>query len=291
MGDMEPTASKLLLDPIGSLFGKSWARYKGHFWTLVQICLLPAFVIAVGDLLMSRQAESAVILGSIINIIGIAVTIMATVALITAIAHGMDFGHAYDRGVKLFWPAVLIAALNLFVLFGGFLIFIIPGILFIVWVAFANYALVLDGKHGLDALLTSKEYVKGYWWETFGRGLLLFVLFFVVMLVLYLPSLYFFGEVVGGAVYAILLLLFVPFSFCYSFEFYDNLRRLKPELAGQPVKEGKRLFIVFMILGIITIATLSVFAAIAPNNAGDNRAPMIPAYPPTSPITPPQTST
>ncbi|MEI6510878.1 MAG: hypothetical protein WCO25_02430 [Candidatus Uhrbacteria bacterium] len=44
---------------------------------------------------------------------------------------------------------------------GGFLLLVIPGLIFLVWFGFAQQALLLDGKRGLDALSASRDLAKG----------------------------------------------------------------------------------------------------------------------------------
>jgi len=58
-------------------------------------------------------------------------------------------------------PLIWVGLLAGFVGAGGFLLFVIPGIVFTVWFCFAQFVLVREDLRGMDALLKSREYVRG----------------------------------------------------------------------------------------------------------------------------------
>ncbi len=59
---------------------------------------------------------------------------------------------------------VWVSLLQALTIAGGILLFIVPGIIFLVWFGFAPQALLLDGKKGLDALSASRDLAKGRFW-------------------------------------------------------------------------------------------------------------------------------
>jgi hypothetical protein len=69
------------------------------------------------------------------------------------------------------------------VVWGGFMFFIVPGFIVIVLICFQQYAFVLEDKHGMSALLRSRELVVGRFWKVaflLGKfGLLLMIPFFL----------------------------------------------------------------------------------------------------------------
>jgi len=83
---------------------------------------------------------------------------------------------------------VFLMMLALWILFLlGFLLFIIPGFIFMTWYIFAIY-LVIDKKYGVNmALKESKVLVKGRFWKVFGRnlafGLLTLLIGFITALI------------------------------------------------------------------------------------------------------------
>lgn len=55
------------------------------------------------------------------------------------------------------------------IVLGGFILLIIPGILFSIWFVFVLQARVLDQKRGMTSLSASKTLVNGNWWGVFWR--------------------------------------------------------------------------------------------------------------------------
>ena len=78
-------------------------------------------------------------------------------------------GEELKTNVSLILPAALVSILTGLAVFGGFLLLIVPGIIFAMWFAFSLYALLLDDKHGTEALKYSKQLVNGRWWSVFWR--------------------------------------------------------------------------------------------------------------------------
>ncbi|HAT04080.1 MAG TPA: hypothetical protein DCS29_04945 [Candidatus Magasanikbacteria bacterium] len=73
------------------------------------------------------------------------------------------------QSLSLLWPAVLVSLISGLAIFGGFLLLVIPGIIFAIWFIFSIHALLLDNKLGTDALRFSKQLVAGRWGSVFWR--------------------------------------------------------------------------------------------------------------------------
>lgn len=61
----------------------------------------------------------------------------------------------------LVWPFAWVSLLQGLVSLGGFLLLVIPGLVFAVWFAYAQQALLVDGKRGVEALSHSRELCRG----------------------------------------------------------------------------------------------------------------------------------
>lgn len=251
------------LDSIGDLFAKSWRLFEKHFRVALQIFLIPAFLILVGQLLIIRNTSASLLLSMVINLLSVIFSVVASIALITLFGKGTNFAESYKNGFKLFWPAVWIGILVTLATFGGFVLFVLPGIMLAIQLGLVNYALVLNGKQGLAALSQSREYIKGYWWAYFGRGILLGLVFGGVALVIFLPVKLLLGDVAGAVAYGILLLFITPFFGAYQFELFDNFRRLKPEVAKETTKPENGFLKVAMVLGIIAIVAAIILFFVA----------------------------
>jgi hypothetical protein len=76
-----------------------------------------------------------------------------------------------------------LAILSGLVVWGGFLLFIIPGIALSLYLFLTQYTFVLEDKRGFDALNRSFNLVRGNWWTLLGRllviGIIIMLLFVV----------------------------------------------------------------------------------------------------------------
>jgi len=248
------------LDTIGSLFSNSWRRYEKRFGTLISIYLPSLILLVIGEILLVQPSLPEIILGSFILFLSVIVSIAAGVGLIISIDKGTNFAESYHAGFKLFWAWIWIAILIEVASLGGFILLIIPGIILSVQLVFALYVLVLEEKHGMQALIQSREYVKGYWWASVGRWLLLLLIVGALMLVIGLLCLLLLGKIAGWLAYGVIFLFIEPFLICYLYEIFNNLRRLKPNAAEDAAKAKHGFLTVSMVVGIIgIIASIVLF--------------------------------
>ncbi len=71
--------------------------------------------------------------------------------------------------MPIWWASILVGL----VVIVGFILLIVPGIIFAVWFSFTTMIVVLEGLRGKAALQKSKSYVQGRWWPVLGRIVLL----------------------------------------------------------------------------------------------------------------------
>jgi hypothetical protein len=65
----------------------------------------------------------------------------------------------------LLLPAIIASILVGLSVLGGFILLIIPGVIFSIWFAFSIHAVAIDGHGSTDALRTSKALIQGRWWH------------------------------------------------------------------------------------------------------------------------------
>jgi len=71
---------------------------------------------------------------------------------------------------KLIIPALLASILNALIMIGGFILLIVPGIIFAVWFAFTVYDVAINNTlDPIQALKNSKQLVDGRWFDVFWR--------------------------------------------------------------------------------------------------------------------------
>jgi len=125
----------------------------------------------------------------LVLIIGSLATLWISLAFVRVIANRYENKTAQTKKIELqnvanlFWPALLISILTSLIIIGGFILLIVPGVIFAIWYAFSFYAVVLDQHKVMDALKTSKNLVQGRWWAVWWR-LFAPTLVFVILLFL-----------------------------------------------------------------------------------------------------------
>jgi hypothetical protein len=68
-----------------------------------------------------------------------------------------------------FFGIFFVYLLTVLAVWGGFMLFIIPGFFLLISLYFSQYIFVLEGKRGMAALLRSREIVKGRWWTVLKK--------------------------------------------------------------------------------------------------------------------------
>jgi len=210
-------------------------------------------------------------------IIALAILVLFAVAALTLVSVNaliVQFSESGSLPVKeafrRVWPLTLstlwVSLIAGFAIYGGLILFLIPGILISVWLMFTVFVLVLEGKKGMSALLASKHYAQGYFWKIFWR--LIVVFFFVilisivmglVMMIVSVPLLYLnstLAIVITTLINTIFsTFLIQPLVLIYEVLMYYNLKAIKGP--GQAVK-GRKLFIGLGIFAVLFALMMSI---------------------------------
>jgi len=91
------------------------------------------------------------------------------------------------EALDILWPVILSSILAGLAVLGGFVLLIIPGIIFSTWFAFVIYAVALDGEKNTAALRASKRLVTGRWWEVLWRLLAPGLVYLLITGIIQLP--------------------------------------------------------------------------------------------------------
>lgn len=217
--------------PIQDLFKKSFSLYKPRLWTMMVLGLISwgasmiIFAVfgvagftafAIGKNVLSFNLVTALLL-----LVGALLVIIVNVWIQIALMYAVKEEHVktgakdllltvHSRMASYYWVVFLRGLITL----AGFILFIIPGIIFSVWFCFAQYAFVFEDTRGMKALYRSRELVKGYWWPVMGRLLLLLA---VTMLISSIAKL---GFLINS-------LFTMPFGIIYIYAIYEDLKRVK----------------------------------------------------------------
>jgi hypothetical protein len=138
----------------------------------------------------------------ILQIISILVGVFVTVSGIMALAKVVGGGElsvmkTFKATRKKYWIFLLISiALFLIYLF-GFVLLIVPGVLFVVWFAFTKFIAIEKGTGIKESFVKSKELVKGIYWKILGR-LIIFGLFVILIEAILTVIPYGIGAIIGS---------------------------------------------------------------------------------------------
>jgi hypothetical protein len=150
-----------------------------------------------------------------------------------------DLRRALAEGKRLLWPYIWVSTLLGIIIGGGFLLAVIPGIIFSVWFFFAPLILFAEGTGGMDAVLKSREYVRGNWFDVFVRLLIVWGLSGLLGLV----------PLVGP----VLSILLAPFVLLVQALIYRDLRRVKGDVPYPCGSRDKAIWLGIGILGYMVV--------------------------------------
>jgi len=180
------------------------------------------------EALLAAGVLTGLSLGSIGLFWGLAALVFAVVD------QQLDMRAALERGWRRIWAFAWVFTLSGFIVTGGFLLFVLPGVIFSVWFFLAQIVLAAEDERGMRALLKSKAYMQGRFFGVLLRLLLVWVASAVIGMV----------PVFG----AVLSLLFVPFVLIFSWLIYDDLRP-KHAVAAFSCTTGEK--VVWLLLGAL----------------------------------------
>jgi hypothetical protein len=136
---------------------------------LVYLLLVPFSLLS---LFKFNETQQAWIFGgaSLVQIFITALVVPVAIILIAGIVSGhvISIGEAIRKAWKVYWKFMLLMFVLFLINTLGFILLIIPGILFLVWFYFAQFILV-EGSGVKESILKSKQLVKGKFWKVFGR--------------------------------------------------------------------------------------------------------------------------
>jgi len=214
------------LPDIGTLFNRSWTIFQQRFATLIGLYLttMAAFIIPpallLGAAILAGAAKGGtwfVLLGAVGALAGFYAGFVCFGAFLQAVVDDkLAFRDALAKGKSIAIPLAWAGFLTGFIIAGGFMLFIIPGIIFTIWFFFAQFIVVSEGLRGMGSLLKSKEYVRGEW---FNVALRLLLVWSASMLLGIVP-------VVGP----ILSIVFLPYVIIFHYLLYRDLAELKGDI-------------------------------------------------------------
>lgn len=243
-----PASSRL--PSIGSLLKRTWAVFQRRIITLLALYIISivmmviptALIMGGGYLSASFIPVAKPLLLAIIGLIAVSVgmwTMMwGTVALLSAtIDDTLGIKGALSQSRSKTWGFIWLSFIAYIILIGSFMLLFIPGIIIMVILMPVTYVYLSEDIRGMDAILKSREYVRGNWLGVFARLIVLMLISIVISLI----------PVIGPLINLILM----PFYLIYMYTIYQDLKDTKGDFDFTPTRKGKLGFAAIAVAGII----------------------------------------
>jgi hypothetical protein len=210
----EPSSPIELIKRSVDIFSK-----KDNFWFFIKIYsfMLPfsLFFVLQGFIpgLTGSQVNYTLQLGVnvLVNLLYLLISTWVSVSAISSFeriltGEKLSAVEVLKKGCKKYWWSYFLLTIVLALISGiGFILLIVPGILFITWFAFARFILVEKGLKIKECLIKSREMVRGRFWKIFGR-LLIFGIFELVVEIIFSAIPYGIGSIFTGFLGALFIL-------------------------------------------------------------------------------------
>ncbi|MBN1169359.1 hypothetical protein JXA63_05745 [Candidatus Woesebacteria bacterium] len=264
------------------LLKQSWKIYKRSWKTLVGVILIPymmilVFVMVLGWVKVSSPPLSLVLAVYFVSISLAIFFIWMQLALVYSVVfsgEGIGIKESYRRSFKKIFSYLWLLFLSGSLVFSATIFFVVPGIIFSIWLVVDIYVLIAEDVKGLSAIIKSREYVREYWWKVVGRTVFLIILGIVIIL---LPDLstYLVRKFLAGIelpelvleipdlVFQILIpLVLTPIEMIYFYLLYFYLKRIKGNFEFNPSRKRKIKYILVAIFGTLLVPAMIVLVIV-----------------------------
>lgn len=256
---------------VSDLLNQSWEMFRKRFFSFLKITLfqlllttLMILLVVLGYFLYTLFPYNLfylvtyfiVALGLFILLYYFELRIQISLMYVPASDEPQNFMEYFNlskgKVISFFW----LTFLQGLIVFGGTMLFIVPGMLIAIGLAFSSWVYIIEGKKGLSAIQQSRKYAHGRLLGIFGRGLLLGLIL---------------GAITGAASYVtvgsnvayIIITLIVSFiasgfSICFSYLLYKSAAETSYE-GYEPKLWHMRTVLAIGVIGILTITTAALF--------------------------------
>ena len=172
------------LSNVGDLLGKSWQTFVRRIFCLIGIGLLVLCLSGIGVWVLTALGQRvgqfsegrALVQAGFAALTATYVFVMLTwsgaASIYALIDEDLGMLPALGAGLQRLGPFLWVYLLIWFMVAGGSLLLVLPGMLFAFWFLFAPFILAWEDLRGMEALLKSKAYLEGFGWAVLGRVLL-----------------------------------------------------------------------------------------------------------------------
>lgn len=206
---------------------------------------LQPITIIVGLLLFFLLIVGIVLISSVMEI--------AYIVVLDGQEDGFAFGDTFKKSIHLIIPAGIVLLFASFIATGGFFLFVLPGLIFSILLSFALYEVILEEKHGNEALRRSIGIVSVHFWGIVGRVVCLWLITMGVMHLapLLLTQVFPKAQWLIGSISYVVNIFFAWYALSYSITMYKQAKATVSPTAMGSVKWFYVAAIVGWILSIL----------------------------------------
>ncbi|MFA6525963.1 MAG: hypothetical protein WCT26_00930 [Candidatus Buchananbacteria bacterium] len=247
--------------PIRDLIKSSLSDYRQNWQKFAYLLIIPlliTYLASIGSFALSNFANTSVwpwqlsvAAGVVFLVLIVAfaylyvLTYISEFLLLKDLSQEVNFSNLrewYKKAQPYFWISVAVSLIFTLLAVIGFILVIIPGIIFCIFYGFTIYAVIFEDHKFEGAFGRSRELVRGYWWAVFGRfvgaGAIVYVAYIIIggifagiiwliALALHLQS----NEALFKLMYD-LLSVFIglaagPLSMIYTYKIFKSLKEVK----------------------------------------------------------------
>jgi hypothetical protein len=212
------------------LLNDAWQLFQKKFWNLLGIYLMMTVISAlvlIGGLIIGGAAvlitlavkvpAFTVLIGGVALIFALGLAFWAITWTLIAVIKYLDADDnpsvltTIQKSKPLAWVLLPTMIINTLAILGGFILFVIPGIVLSISLGFVGIVAILENKKMWEALQASRNLVRGRWWNVF------FVYLVMILLIIGVIA-------VTGAYTSPIALFMSPLMYTFCYLLYKRLK-------------------------------------------------------------------
>ena len=242
------------------LLNNTFQNYKKHFLIIAKLSFILYFIpqlilLVIQAFTYSMLGESDGLLlidllipvsiglgfGAISGILKLLLTFsIIKVLTLKRMGRELNVAEAISESSNHFFGGIGLSILTSLMIFGGLILFIIPGIILAIYLTFTLYAFIVDGTSYSESWSRSWSLVKDNWWRTLGYFMILSLIIILISLAfglaifpisilgIFITKFSFIaGYLIENVTFEILTLFLIPVTIIFGEQFYIALKKEK----------------------------------------------------------------
>lgn len=209
---------------VSEIFKQSLVIYQKRFWTFFLIVLIPLLFTGLISYFTGFLPKNIKLINHLLTYIIIStIPFWGNLSLYQTIQNkNTDLFKIFKLSLKKLLPFLILSLLFELAIFGGLILLVIPGILFMIWFSLAFWIFVDQDIHGNKALLLSKKYMTGNIGYVFKK--MTFIVLLSILPLLITSIIFKENLILSLVTTSILSALIGPLNAIYGYFIYQNIK-------------------------------------------------------------------